>query len=286
MPYIRTDLAAESAEVCDGAYVREYEREGFNIHEAVIESDKDTLRYGRYITVTVGQLWFCEKSVLEGAERLIAELIRELAGAFVDVKTASVLTVCLGNRRITSDAVGPLAAEKLIATRHLKGENMKVFEALGGRESAVMSPGVTGETGVETFEAIFSAVEVIKPDLVICIDALAARSSERLMTTVQLTDVGIAPGSGVGNHRREISLSTLGVPVVSVGVPTVVESATLVYDALEKAGISDGGGRLSKVFENQRSFFVTPKNADVAVAAQATLIARAINTALLGIAEL
>ena len=286
MPYIRTDLAAESAEVCDGAYVREYEREGFNIHEAVIESDLDTLRRGRYITVTVGQLWFCEKSVLEGAERLIAELIRELVGAFVDVKTASVLTVCLGNRRITSDAVGPLAAEKLIATRHLKGENMKVFKALGGRESAVMSPGVTGETGVETFEAIFSAVEVIKPDLVICIDALAARSSERLMTTVQLTDVGIAPGSGVGNHRREISPSTLGVPVVSVGVPTVVESATLVYDALEKAGISDGGGRLSEVFENQRSFFVTPKNADVAVAAQATLIARAINTALLGIAEL
>ena len=286
MPYIRTDLAAESVEVGVGVSVREYEREGFKIHEAVSAEDSDAVRKGRYITVTVGSPWLYEKEAVLRAEKVISDVISELVGAFVGDKKASALTVCLGNRSITSDAIGPLSADRIIATRHLKSEKKELFNSLGGREISVITPGVTGETGIETFEAIYSAVKVVKPDIVICIDALAARSPERLMTTVQLTNVGIAPGSGVGNHRKEISFSTLGVPVVSIGVPTVVESSTLVYDALGKAGMPDGDTRLSEVLENQRSFFVTPKNADVAVAAQASLIARSINAALLGFAEL
>lgn len=283
---MRTDLAAESDNVLRAASVREYERDGFKIHEMTAEKDCGDFRRGRYVTVGVGRLWVYEKSALKRAEKVLSEVIGELVGAFVGSKKASFLVVCLGNRHITSDALGPLTAEKLIVTRHLRSENGELLESLGGCEVAVITPGVTGETGVETLEAVSSAVKAVKPDLVICIDALAARSSERLATTVQVTSVGISPGSGVGNHRSEISLATLGVPVVSIGVPTVVESSTLVCDALENAGMGEVCRQLSDVLENQRSFFVTPKNADVAVTAQAELIARAINRLFFGIPEL
>ena len=131
-----------------------------------------------------------------------------------------------------------------------------------------------------------SAVKTVKPSVVICIDALAARHVGRLATTVQLSDTGISPGSGIGNHRKEISLATLGIPVISIGVPTVVQSATLVWDALEKAGITSPDEALIEVLENEKSFFVTPKNTDVAVASQAELVAKAINKSFLGFSEL
>lgn len=285
--YVRTDLAAEGPSLGEsGVSVKEYSEDGFSVHEIRSEGENPGLGKGRYITVTVGELWLYDKASLERAEEAVSKLLRELTEPYVERGRVSVLTVCLGNRRITSDAVGPLCAEHLIVTRHLQTEKKELFFSLGGRELSVITPGVTGETGIETFELIMSAVKAVEPTLVICVDALAARIVERLATTVQLTDTGISPGSGVGNHRKEISFKTLGVPVISIGVPTVVQSSTLVFDALEKAGITDIEKPLRDVLENEKSFFVTPKNTDVAVTAQAELIAKAINKTFLGFSEL
>ncbi len=285
--YVRTDLAAE----CDfhgksGVTVKEYEMSGFSVHEIVSERESDELHKGRYVTLTLGPLWLRDREACENAKDTVSKLVSSFVGELVAENNTSVLTVCLGNRRITSDAVGPLSADRIIVTRHLKSENSALFSSLGGKELSVVTPGVMGETGIETFEIIKAAVEAVKPTLVICIDALAARSVHRLATTVQLTDTGISPGSGVGNHRKEISRKTLGVPVISIGVPTVVQSSTLVFDALEKAGMDDVPRALLDILENEKSFFVTPKNADVAVATQAEIIAGAINKTFLGFYEL
>lgn len=285
--YVRTDLAAES-DFCgkNGVTVKEYEISGFSVHEILSESDSDELRMGRYVTLTLGPIWLRDRETGDNAKDTVSKLISSFAGELVDKERVSVLTVCLGNRRITSDAVGPLSADRLIVTRHLKSENGALFSSLGGKELSVVTPGVMGETGIETFEIIRAAVEAVDPTLVICIDALAARNVNRLATTVQLTDTGISPGSGVGNHRKEISRKTLGVPVISIGVPTVVQSSTLVFDALEKAGMDNVPRELLNILENEKSFFVTPKNADVAVATQAEIIAGAINKTFLGFYEL
>ncbi len=285
--YVRTDLAAEGNFLGEqGVSVKEYETEGFSVHEILSDSECGGLRRGRYVTVTLGPLWLRDRGTCERAQGAVSSLISSLAGKAIEGERVSVLTVCLGNRRITSDAVGPLSADRLIVTRHLKTESSALFSSLGGKELSVITPGVMGDTGIESFEIIKAAVESVKPTLVICIDALAARNASRLATTVQLTDTGISPGSGVGNHRREISGKTLGVPVISIGVPTVVQSSTLVFDALEKAGITDVSKPLRDVLENEKSFFVTPKNADIAVATQAEVIAGAINKTFIGFSEL
>lgn len=283
--YVRTDLASETPQKGE-ACVREYVRDGFAVHEIRASADNGTKGGHRYITLTSGPVWLRGKETAEDATRVLSALLSELIVPLVGESPPSVLTVCLGNRRIISDAIGPLCAERLIVTRHLKTEKAELFTSLGGSELSVITPGVTGETGIEAYELILSAIKAVKPSLVICIDALAARSVDRLATAIQLTDAGIAPGSGVGNHRKEISESTVGIPVISIGVPTVVQSSTLVFDALEKAGITNPAKPLRDVLENEKSFFVTPKNADVAVAAQAELIAGAVNRVFLGFSEL
>ena len=142
-----------------------------------------------------------------------------------------------------------------------------------------MFPGVLGQTGIETVELIRGAVENAGPDVVLAIDALAARSCERLAATVQLSDNGINPGSGIGNHRKAICRETVGVPVIALGVPTVVNSATLVYDALRQAGIEEIRPELRQVLENGRSFFVSPKESDVITDRISDLIADAVDMA-------
>ena len=194
-------------------------------------------------------------------------------------KASSVLTVGLGNRDITADALGPKTVDGLLVTRHIKEYKPDIFEKIGQREMSALCPGVVGQTGIETFELIEGAVKRVCPDLVIVIDALAARSVDRLATTVQISDTGIAPGSGIGNKRRRIDRESLGVPVLAVGVPTVVDSATLVYDALGRAGIEETSEELERVLENSRSFFVSLKESDVAVSESARLLANAINYA-------
>jgi spore protease len=197
-----------------------------------------------------------------------------------------VLVVGLGNREITSDAIGPKTADKLTVTRHIKYADEDVWNELDMCEVSALSPGVLGQTGIETVELVRGAVENVRPQLVLAVDALAARSSSRLAATVQLCDSGIAPGSGVGNERGAICLETVGAPVVALGVPTVVDSSTLVYDALAQAGIEQVDERLREILENGRRFYVSPKEADVIAERTAAIIAHAINRALVGVAGL
>ncbi len=287
--YVKTDLAAESEHLgSSSTTVKEYSELGFRVCDAVFEDSENHSSFGngRYMTLYVGSPWLFDRRKNHLAVEAVSSLLKRLIKPEFWDSNAPVLTVCLGNRRITADAIGPLCADKIIVTRHLKTEKKELFDSLGSRELAVLTTGVTGNTGIEAFEMISACAKKIRPGLIICIDALTARNADRLATAIQLSDAGISPGSGVGNSRPEISFKTLGIPVISIGVPTVVQSSTLIYDALDKAGIKNLSRPLIEVLENEKSFFVTPKNADVAVESQADIIGKAINRLFLGFSEL
>jgi len=286
--YIRTDMATERLEAAkqSGTEVSIEKENGFQIHRLTVEEQSSELPpMGKYVTVTLGKTWLDPEGAGKRAVETLSCLIGELCEPYAN-KSPSVLAACLGNRRITADAVGAICADNLIVTRHLKKERQDIYRALGGTELSAITPGVVGDTGIETCELIRSAVDITKPDIVIAVDALAARSVDRLTSAIQLSDAGIAPGSGIGNRRKAINRETVGVPVISIGVPTVVLSSTLVWDALNTAGIDIEKEKLSPVLENGRSFFVTPKDADISVSEQAKTIARAINLCFLGISQL
>ena len=192
-----------------------------------------------------------------------------------------ILIAGLGNRHITADALGDEVVGMITVTRHVKA-NRELFGLLGGREISAIAPGVLGETGIETAKLVAGAVRAAKPQIVVAVDALAARSTDRLATTVQLGSSGISPGSGIGGRRLAINEETLGVPVIALGVPTVVDSSTLVTDALEKAGMTGITEELRHVLESGRSFFVTPKETDTIIKELAELSARAITLAFSG----
>ncbi len=284
--YIRTDIASERS-LRQGEITKseQAEQNGFNIHRVTLEKDGDDFRAGSYCTVDIGEVWNFGKSRISDAASAVGTEFLHICESFLK-NNAPVLTVCLGNRRITSDALGPLCADRLIVTRHIKTEAPKLFKALGNRECSVFCPGVTGDTGIETFELIRSAAYEVKPSLVICIDALASKSIDRLVSTIQISSAGLSPGSGIGNNRKEISINTLGIPVVGIGVPTVVHSSSLIAEALEKAGMTDIPDPLQCILENGKSYFVTVKETDSAVKAASDVIAQALNTVLLGISEL
>jgi spore protease len=144
---------------------------------------------------------------------------------------------------------------------------------------SAVAPGVTGQTGIEAADLIKNAVDTVKPDIVICVDALAARDVDRLGTAIQLSNNGIAPGSGIGNRRSAIDCHSLGIPVISVGVPTVVDSSTLVFGMLERAGVTSFSPQLEKELENGRSFFVTLKDADTVIYEISRLLSSALTSA-------
>ena len=280
--FIRTDLASESREAAgeeiSGVDFRRERKKGFDFQYMEIKNEEASKVIGkdkgRYITAEIGRVWLMEDEEKENAARVLGE---DILSFMPDAE--SILTVGLGNRDITADALGPKTVDGLLVTRHIKEFSPDLFEKIGQREIAALCPGVVGQTGIETFELIEGAVERIRPSLVIVIDALAARSVDRLATTVQLSNTGISPGSGIGNKRRKIDSESLGVPVIAIGVPTVVDSSTLVYDALDRAGIGETSKELREVLENSRSFFVSLKESDVAVNESAKLLANAINFA-------
>ena len=284
--YSRTDVATEfeneDSGITAGLNITESERDFFKICKIDITTKKasELLKkpIGRYVNVTVGRIWLEDDRRFDQAVSVISseltELMRSLAGT-----PASVLVVGLGNRFITSDAIGPLTVKEITVNRHIKKSDPELFEKLGSLTLSAITPGVTGQTGIEAVDLIKNAVDTVKPSIVICIDALAARDVERLGTTVQLSDSGIAPGSGIGNRRRPIDKDTLGVPVISVGVPTVVDSSTLVFGMLERAGVSSLSPALEKELENGRSFFVTLKDADTVIYETSKLLSAALTSA-------
>lgn len=283
--FIRTDLALECREAAglqsiDGIEYSEEKRNGIRVQYMHITNKRGSEALGkepgRYVTAEVGKVWL----MTDEKKAEISDLLCDIIRSFI-TKAESVLVVGLGNRDVTADALGPEAVDGLTVTRHVKSFNIELFEQIGGAELSALAPGVVGQTGIETFEIIKGAVDAVAPDVCIVIDALAARSVDRLATTVQISDTGIAPGSGIGNKRKKINAERLGVPVIAIGVPTVVDSSTLVCDALEQAGIENISRSLRDVLENSRSFFVSLKENDVAVAQSASLIACAINKAVL-----
>lgn len=231
---VRTDLALELAE---GRRVQQRTQtlEGFSLHTVTVtESDTDFGRpSGRYATLSIRDLLRRETDAFPRACRAVAQILRQLAPSNQDPR-APVLVIGLGNRAVTPDAIGPLCCQNVLATRHLVEQSPEQFRAF--RPVAVLAPGVLGTTGVETGELVLGVIDRIHPELILAVDALAARRLSRLMCTIQMTDTGIVPGSGVGNARTALTQTALGVPVLSIGVPTVVDGATLAADIAQQSG--------------------------------------------------
>lgn len=240
---VRTDLAVEAKELYEerskedlsGVKVNEYTEQGMKVIDVTITNEIGERNMGkpkgRYITIDMPEFVHYDKDIMEKVSKVLA---KTLSGVIHLDKSMTALVVGLGNWNVTPDALGPKVISKLMVTRHLKelvpdsiDENI--------RPVCAMAPGVLGITGIETGEIIKSVANKIKPNLIICIDALASRKTERVNRTIQIGDSGISPGSGIGNKRMEISEKTLGIPVIAIGVPTVVHAATLANDTIDMA---------------------------------------------------
>ena len=288
--YTQTDLACESVTPKEmkknGENLRQEQVGRFSVSELNIQNQESVNKIGKpkgkYITVDCGRIGILGDRDLLILEELLAEKLMEMAerltGKQIDADFG-VFVAGLGNAEMTADAVGPKTVGYLTATRHLREHEAALYRSIGCSELSALAPGVLGQTGIETLELLRGIVSYVNPNVVLVVDALAARSCNRLATTVQISDAGICPGSGVGNHRSAITKETLGVPVIALGVPTVVNSATLVYDALQEAGIRDICEPLRQVLENGKSFFVSPKDSDEIVESVSRLLAGAIGRA-------
>ena len=280
--YTRSDLALEniakrkSSHSENAGILRSEQSGGLRITEIASENG------GRYVTVCQKDLWKTDGADRDRASTVIASEIRKMlmneTSKQID-ENFSVLIAGIGNEEITADAIGPLTVKNITVTRHLKTDSPGIYKRLGCCSVSALSPGVLGQTGIETAKLIKGAVENSVPDAVIAIDALAARSCERLAAVVQISNCGIEPGSGIGNTRVAICKSSLGVPVISVGIPTVVDSSVLVFDALHRAGIKRTNPKLEKVLKNGESFFVTPKEGDVITRHMSELLAESLEKA-------
>lgn len=278
----RTDLAVEEREIF-GEDIKgvDYDREeigGMTVERLKINTDRagQLLKKpkGTYITVDLPAL---TDNIRDTDERLtvLADEIRRLLPV-----NGLVLVAGLGNIEITPDALGPKTASKVLATRHISGEIARSTGLDCLRAVAVMNTGVTGQTGIETGEMLIGVIKRIRPSALIVIDALASRSLARLGCTVQISDAGISPGAGVGNRRIRIDLSTMGIPVIAVGVPTVVDALTLAFDLLEIDDEKEGMELKQKVSPRGSSMVVTPKEVDLLVDRAARLISLSVNYAL------
>ena len=277
----RTDLAVEAIENHKTAaalpHVRQSDRmlEGFAVHEVRILS-KDAAReigkpQGRYLTLELDALIRREEDAFPRACKALSTLLRELLPHPND---GPVLIAGLGNRMITPDAIGPQTADHVIATRHLVAQSPAIFA--DWRPVSALAPGVLGQTGVETGEVICGVLDRVRPAAVIAVDALAAGRLSRLLRTVQLADTGITPGAGVGNARAALNEETLGVPVIAVGVPTVVDGATLAHEISSQLGQPD----CEALDDLSQPVMITTRDIDREVADISRMIGYAVNMAL------
>lgn len=271
---IRTDLAIEvlenSGQTTQNAVQTEKNLEGFRLTQVEIHREDERIGKppGSYYTLSVDALLRREEDSFPRACRAVAHSLGQLTRQ-LDPR-APVLVIGLGNRAVTPDAIGPLCCQSVLATRHLVERSPAQFRAF--RPVAVLAPGVLGTTGVETGEIVMGVMDRIRPGLVIAVDALAARRLSRLMCTIQMTDTGIVPGSGVGNARAALTRQELGVPVLAVGVPTVVDGATLAADIAEQSGAS-----CEALDDLHTPVLVTTRDVDQQVADAARVIGYGIN---------
>lgn len=307
---IRTDLVLETRErfVSDhveipGVSVEETYDEEREIRttRVVVETENGAKMMGKpvgtYLTIEAPNMAVPDEDYHREISKKLAEDIKELVPERKE--EVSVLVVGLGNREVTPDALGPYVADHLHVTRHIVKEYGKY--AMGKDQVYLVSavvPGVTGQTGMETLEIVKGIVEETEPDFVVAIDALAARNSKRLNRTIQITDTGICPGSGVGNHRLALNSETLGVKVIGIGVPTVVDAVTIVNDTMENFIVAlESSELLKSVGETLRSYneaekqelireliaphlngmYMTPKNIDDTIKRVSFTISEALN---------
>lgn len=249
---VRTDLAVEAREMViaeraksvqhevnqsqiEGVIIKEKEEDDIKISLVEITKEAESVigkKLGRYLTLEVVGIRQQDSELQQKVEKVFASEFAHFLKSLGIKDDASCLVVGLGNWNVTPDALGPSVCENLLITRHLfklQPENVEP----GFRPVSALAPGVMGITGIETSDIIFGVVEKSKPDFVIAIDALAARSIERVNSTIQISDSGIHPGSGVGNKRKEISQETLGIPVIALGVPTVCDAVSITSDTID-----------------------------------------------------
>lgn len=306
----RTDLAVEAKEM----YVKESKREtnGVNVTEestgdinittVKVESDEASENLGKpkgsYVTIDFPEFTPYDGDLMDDVSKVLAHSLKRL----VDIdENKMALVVGLGNWKVTADSLGPKVSEKIMVTRHLKEVMPDAIDADIVPVCAI-APGVLGVTGIETGEMVKSIVDKIKPDLVICIDALGSRKLERVNRTIQICDTGISPGAGVGNHRMKINEESLGVKVIAIGVPTVVDAATIANDTIDLvlddliSQVDEGKAfyeMLKSIDKAEKSMLirqvltpyvgdliVTPKDVDAVIDGLAKIIANGINIAI------
>lgn len=310
---IRTDLALETQEKMQEdnvelkgvKFIEEKIDKNLTISRVVIETENGAKTMGKpkgtYITIEASNMDEEDEDYHREISVQLAKVIRELIK--IKKEEISVLVVGLGNREVTPDALGPRVVDNLFITRHVINEYGKYAFGVDrvNRISSIV-PGVMAQTGMESLEITKGIVRETKPDIIIVVDALAARSTKRLNRTIQVTDTGINPGSGVGNHRHGLTEKSLGVPVISIGVPTVVDAATIVNDtmynlvnammqskAFEALGNSLEGLNDAEKYEliqellspNLNTMFVTPKDIDESVKRLSFTISEGLNIAFM-----
>lgn len=305
---IRTDLAIEAREMMketqedQGIYVDTEETDSYILTRVEIQTEQASQQMGKpkgnYITLEAQAL---KENDVDSHKEIIQALAKELSTLAKPKANATVLVVGLGNWNITPDALGPKVVSRILVTRHLS-QALPENIAKTMRPVAAISPGVMGLTGIETGEIVKGISEKMHPDLILAIDALAARKTSRINATIQLSDTGLAPGAGVGNQRKLLSKETLGIPVIAIGVPTVVDAATLVNDTMDcmleqmqqQTGQEEAFYAMLRSLEGEEKYhlitqmltpyaenmFVTPKEVDAVVDRLANIIANAINIAL------
>lgn len=308
----RTDLAIEARELAqeqkqnteelDGVKVEIKNTDIYQITHVKILNEIGSQTMGKpignYITIESELL---KENDITSHEQIMKTVAEHIAGLSKLNQKSTILVVGLGNWNITPDALGPKVIDKILVTRHLNGVLPEEIQK-SVRSVAAISPGVMGITGIETVEIIQGVVEKLKPDLIIAIDALAARKFSRINSTIQMSDTGVAPGAGVGNKRMTLNEQTLGVPVLALGVPTVVDAATLINDTMDRMleemiAQTEQGSAFYEMLHSMDTdekyrlivdilnpyvgnMFVTPKEVDAVVERLANIIANAINIAI------
>lgn len=304
----RTDLASERRDLYKKTNQVENEINGVESEEQQIDDNLRVERVkitneegekaigkpiGTYVTIDVKNLKIAQDEEIEKASNVLSEELKKIIDAHID-KQGEILVVGLGNIYVTPDSLGPKVINDIEVTRHIINYLPQYVEE-GTRMVSAISPGVLGTTGIETVEILKGIVDNINPKLLIVIDALASRSIERISSTVQISDTGIVPGAGVGNTRSEISQNSLGVPVVAIGIPTVVETAVLVNDSLDlfitklqdEAKSNDYLNKLKEednyeeikeaLVPNDYNLIVTPKEIDELIENMTQIVASGIN---------
>ena len=277
----RTDLAVEDSENDNKNYKEEFKVNNINVEKIILDTDsakKYLKAEGVYYSLTTDAIVDLLHDEATDVSIALAKILEDIYEEYNLTQESYILILGLGNDEITPDSLGPKVVRNLFVTKHLSDLG-QLDEGLG--IIGAIAPGVMGQTGIETSDIIKALVKKTKPELVIVVDALASRSLHRVNRTIQLSNVGINPGSGVGNKRKEISFKTLGVPVVAIGVPTVVDIASIFYDL--KTFFNENGNNVdirSSLIESDLNFMVTNKDIDEMMNMMSDIISKAVNISI------